>query len=69
MRRCDGVVLCDYWEESEGACTEKEEAKTLGMKIWNEEDIGGLPFRSWLVSRDLKRGVVDAMRRFEQNQK
>lgn len=34
LRRCDALVLCPYWHESEGTQREIEVMKSLGRPVW-----------------------------------
>jgi hypothetical protein len=38
LRRCDGVVLCPYWEESRGTLLEVQEAHRIGLPIYHRPD-------------------------------
>lgn len=38
LRRCDAVVLCDGWKQSIGTRGEVEEAKRLGIPVYQDID-------------------------------
>lgn len=48
LRRCDGVVLIQGWEESEGSRAEVEQAHRLGLPLF--ETLGALS--RWLEEDD-----------------
>jgi len=45
MRRCDGVLLVEGWEQSQGASAEAEEAVTLGIPIFSNLE----RLKTWLA--------------------
>lgn len=51
LRRCDAVVLCDGWRRSSGTRGEFDEAKRLGMPIYEYADpIAWQEFEQWVRS-------------------
>lgn len=48
MHKCDGLVLCVGWENSEGSRNERAEAERAGIKVWEERQIEEKDFSCWL---------------------
>ena len=51
MRRCDCVVLADDWWGSEGANNEINEARRLGIPVFESDEDGFVEFLIWLIER------------------
>jgi hypothetical protein len=56
MRRCDAVVLVPNWRDSAGARAEVDEAKRLGLPVFNEPE-HVLECEEWFAARRAKLGV------------
>lgn len=67
MRRCDAVVMTPDWQESGGATREVEEARRLGIPVFDSgNDAQLIEFVRWVGKSDHKAGVQDALGRFNQ---
>ncbi len=51
LRKCDAVVLCDGWQRSSGTRGELDEAKRLGLPVFEYSDpISWRAFCDWVQS-------------------
>jgi hypothetical protein len=50
LRRCDALVLVDGWERSSGTRAEAEEAKRLGLPIFDAHQL--VELKAWAAESD-----------------
>lgn len=43
LRRCDGIVMLENWEESQGAIAELKHAQSVGMPVWYYPELPDAP--------------------------
>lgn len=48
LRRCDGAVFVDGWEQSAGSVAEHKEAVRLGLVVTHQSALLSVQFREWL---------------------
>jgi hypothetical protein len=66
MRRADALVLCRGWRDSSGSRGEFEEAKRLGMPIFDIDSAGPAPLAAWIdVLGDDDGGKEDQQQTFQ----
>lgn len=58
-RSCDAVLMLPGWEDSKGACNEKQLAHDNDIPVFNYTDLDGL--QQWIQKFVTEREVVDAL--------